>query len=511
MKLGHKTSLGIDICEDRISAALLRQHGSGIKLVKTATADVPKGAITNGNITDPAALGAAIRQMLAKNQIRRQPAAVTLVAKPVLTQIIDLPDDMPDNLNQFISAEIKHSSVFTGKEPYYDSHGLNKLTPESPARVFVAATSLDKVSMLLKTMSLAGIETDSIELDIIAAIRALNERRIANAYDHNLLFALIRGSVMTLCVFRKGQFDYIRYIDLANELNDPDKSIARCETEFSAIIQFYDIEVESAANTKWEFAVAIDWAAIEPQDLEFSLQKKYGVEAHVCSGSTLCDDTVLEQADAENQASITAAGLAMKRFVPDGSQIKIDLLPDEVKEIKLSKRLMLITANVVAAILLLMIIIAGVVRIKLSKIAPSGPEARQIDPITNMELLLKRKNVIDAKITELSTKRDKISEIFEGDNTGNWAGILDDIRRRTPITLCITRLSCPGALSLEIDGQSLSYRSVHLFADLLGQSEFVDSATVASTNRNRRVEGLISYSINCILTDNRGLPADVEG
>jgi len=375
---------------------------------------MPEGAITNGNITNPAALSAAIRQMLVKNRIRRQPAALALVAKPVLTQIIDLPDDTPDNLNQFINAEIKHSPVFTGKEPYYDSHGLNKPTPENPARVFVAATSLDKVSMLLKTMSLAGIETDSIELDIIAAIRALNDRRIANTYDRNLLFALIRGSVMTLCVFKKGQFDYIRYIDLAE-------------------------------------------------------------------------------------------------FVLTDSQIKIDLLPDEVKERKLSKRLMLITANVVAGILLLMIIIAGGVRMKLSKIVPSGPEAQQIDPIANMELLLKRKNVIDAKITELSTKKEKISEIFEGDNTSNWAGILDDLRRRTPVTLCITRLSCPRALSLEIDGQSLSYRSVHLFADMLNQSEFVDSATVASTNRNRRIEGLISYSINCILTDNRGLPADAEG
>lgn len=511
MRFGHKTSLGIDICEDRISAALLRQHAGGIKLVKTATADVPKGAITNGNITDPAALGAAIRQMLAKNHIRRQPAAVALVAKPVLTQIIDLPDDTPDNLGQFISAEIKHSPVLAGKEPYYNSYGLDKSTPESPARLFVAATSHEKVSMLLKTISLAGIEIGSIELDVTAAIRALHARRIANTYDRNLLFALVRGSVMTLCVFRKGRFDFIRYIDLGDEVNDPDKSIERCESEFSAVIQFYDIEVESAANTKWEFVVALDTAGIEPQNLEFSLQKKFGVEAHVCSSSTLCDDTVVEQADAANQASITAAGLAMKRFGVTGSQIKIDLLPAEVRERKVSKRLMLITANVAAGILLLMIIIAGAVRIKLSKIDRPAPDSQHIDPIANMELLLRRKNLTDAKITELSTKKAKISEIFEGDNTNNWAGILDDMRRRTPVTLYITRLSCPRALSLEIDGQSLSYRSVHLFADLLGQSEFIKSATVAATNRNRQIEGLISYSINCMLADNRGLPADVEG
>jgi len=511
MRFGHKTSLGIDICGDRISAALLRQHASEIKLVKTATAEVPKDAITNGNITNPAALGGAIRQMLAKNRIRRQPAVVALVAKPVLTQIIDLPDNMPDNLGQFINAEIKHSPVLAGKEPHYDSCGLSKPTPESPARVFVAATSHEKVSMLLKTISLAGIETESIELDITAAIRALHAGRIANTYDHNLLFALIRGSVMTLCVFRKGQFDFIRYIDMGDEVNDPDKSIARCESEFSAVIQFYDIEVEPGAGTRWEFVVALDTAGIEAQDLEFSLQKKFGVEAHVCSSSTLCDDMVIEKADAAKQTPITAVGLAMKRFEVTGSRIKIDLMPAEVKERKVSKRLMLLTANVAAGILLLMLIIAGVVRIKLAKIVRPAPDSQHVNPITNMESLLKRNNLIGAKITELSTKRAKISEIFEGDNTNNWAGILDDIRYKTPVTLCITRLSCPRALSLEIDGQSLSYRSVHLFADLLKQSEFIKSATVAATNRNNRVEGLIAYSINCRLADNRGLPADVDG
>ena len=203
--------------------------------------------------------------------------------------------------------------------------------------------------------------------------------------------------------------------------------------------------------------------------------------------------------------------MAMKRFEVTGSRIKIDLMPAEVKERKVSKRLMLLTANVAAGILLLMLIIAGVVRIKLAKIVRPAPDSQHVNPITNMESLLKRNNLIGAKITELSTKRAKISEIFEGDNTNNWAGILDDIRYKTPVTLCITRLSCPRALSLEIDGQSLSYRSVHLFADLLKQSEFIKSATVAATNRNNRVEGLIAYSINCRLADNRGLPADVDG
>jgi Tfp pilus assembly protein PilN len=511
MNLRSKTSLGIDICDDRINVALLRKHSGEIKLAKSASAPVPEGAITNGNITNPGALAGAIRQLLAQSGTRRQPTVVSLVAKPVLTQTIDLPDNVPENIGLFINAEIKHSPVLAGREPYYDYCGLGSTDPEKSGRVFVAATDNEKIFILLKTMSLAGIEPWSIELDITAATRALYTRRIAEKYDHNLLLGLIRSSVMTLCVFRKGQFDFIRNIDLGADADDPDKLITRCESEFSAVIQFYDIEVEPGSNTKWEFVVVPGSGGIEAQDLEFSLQKKFGVEAHVCSSSTLEIDTIVETSSAAAEASLVAVGLAMKRFEASTSEIQIDMVPPEVKERKISKRLMLLTANVAAGILLLMLLIAGVVRVKLAKIGDPILDSKQANPVASMELLLERKNLIDAKIAELSAKRAKISEIFEGDNTSNWSEILDDIRYRMPVTLCITRLSCPKGSSLEIDGESLSYRAAHLFAELLGKSEFIKSAAVAVTNQNSQVEGLISYSINCELADRKGITANVDG
>jgi Tfp pilus assembly protein PilN len=511
LKFKIKTSLGIDISENQINVALLRQLGGEIELVKAASAPVPEGAITDGNITNPASLAGAIKQLLAKNNIRRQRAMVSLVAKPILTQIIDLPDEIPENLGQFVRTEIRHSPVLAGKEPCYDFCGLKTGGAEATSRVFVGATDNEKISTLLKTLSLADIEPKSVELAITASIRALYANRISNKYECNLLFGFIHGSVMTLCVFRKGNFDFIRYIDIGAEGDDSDKCIARCEDQINAVIQFYDIEVEDEANSKWEFAVALDNTTINAQDLEFSLQKKFGVEAHVCSSSTISADTALAQNAAVDQASITAVGLAMKRFEDSASDIKIDLLPTEAEDKRVTKRFILITANAAAIILLFMLVTAGIVRVKLGQTRRSIPQTQQGDPIENMEWLLKQQNIVEAKVAELSAKSAQINEIFEGDSISNWAGILDDLRYRMPATLCITSLSCPKGLSFEIEGQSLSYRSVHLFAELLVQSEFVKSATVAETNKNPRVEGLIAYLINCELADNKGLLPDADG
>jgi type IV pilus assembly protein PilM len=201
MKFGIKTSLGISISESRINIALLRQLGSEIELVKAASIPVPEGAITGGNITNPASLAGAIKKLLAKNNIRRQRATVSLVAKPVLTQIIDLPDDIPGNLGQFIQAEIKHSPVLAGKEPHYDFCGLGTTGTEAANRVFVGATDNEKISTLLKTLSLAGIDARSVELGVTAAIRALYTNRISDKYQHNLLLAFVHGSVMTISMW----------------------------------------------------------------------------------------------------------------------------------------------------------------------------------------------------------------------------------------------------------------------------------------------------------------------
>jgi Tfp pilus assembly protein PilN len=316
---------------------------------------------------------------------------------------------------------------------------------------------------------------------------------------------------MTMCVFRKGEFDFIRYIDMEAQADDSDKAIARCEEEISEVIQFYDIEVEDGPNNKWEFVVALDNTTIDAQAFEFSLQKKFGSEAHICSPATTCVDTPVAKSDSVDQVSITAVGLAMKSFQDSASDIKIDFIPPEAEDRRNAKRFVLITANAAAIILLFMFITAGIVKFKLAQIRRSIPQAQLGDPIENMERLLRQRNIIEAKVTELSAKSAQINEIFEGDSISNWAGILDDLRYRVPTALCVTQLSCPKGLSIEIEGQSLSYRAVHLFAEQLGRSEFIKSATVAETNKNSRVEGLIAYLINCELAGNRGLQDDADG
>ena len=126
MMLGSKSSLGIDISDKRINIVLLRQVNGQIRLVKAADAPLPASAVSDGNITDSSALAKALRLVLVQNKIRTCKAVVSLVAKPILSQILDLPEGIPDNLSQFIQSEIKRSPALSGKEPVCDFCGVGR-------------------------------------------------------------------------------------------------------------------------------------------------------------------------------------------------------------------------------------------------------------------------------------------------------------------------------------------------------------------------------------------------
>ena len=108
MMFRAKTSLGLDISQDQINITLLEQRDEEIKVVKGVQAPVPAGLMSESNIVDPSGLAKVIRSTLTQNKIRTRKAAVSLVGKPILCQILELPEELPDNVGQFIKSEIKN-------------------------------------------------------------------------------------------------------------------------------------------------------------------------------------------------------------------------------------------------------------------------------------------------------------------------------------------------------------------------------------------------------------------
>ena len=503
MKPKSRTALGIDISEHRISAALLKRTASGVKLLRYAQAEVPAGTITDGNITNPALLGAAIRKLLKKSRISTRHAAVSLVAKPTLVQIMQLPEDLPSNISMFIKSEIRHSPALAGKESEHDFCRIKKLSQNEMGRIFVSATDRDKLGDLLKTYSIAGVDTTEIEPAVVAAVRAVYDKKICDRYDSNVLIALVHGSVVTICVFRKDELDFIRSIEIGPETDDQDAYIDCCEREINSVIQYYDIEVDSAEE-KWEILVVLENPTVQANDLEFALQKSFGLNAAVCCSATVYDDTILVQNDSIEHCSITATGLAMRQLQVSGSDLAMNLIPVEAEEAKAAKKFALIVANMAAIVLLIIFICAGILRMQLEQTQKIMEQRKADGAQDNIEQLLDDQRRVNTQIAYLTDKKKRMREIFEAKEEFLWPEILDDIRKNTPVTLYITSISNPEGADLVLQGNAASFKSIHIFAELLGKSRHIQSAVVAQTQMNYHVEGMVTYSIACVLSPDRG-------
>ncbi|MHC4423579.1 MAG: pilus assembly protein PilM [Planctomycetota bacterium] len=493
-----QTGLGIDISQDRINLALLRKNKDGVELLKAASGPVPDGAIKDGNIEDSAMLFKAVRELKDHNRIRASHAAVTLLTRPVLLQIIDVPRSLPTNIGQFVQDEIKHCVALSGREIAFDYCGIGSGGQAGGSRLFAVATDAQKVTDLARVSNQARLNVGAIEPPLLAYARAFYDKKIAGKFDCNVLMAVLQGRTLTLCVFRKQTLDFVRTKDISEERTGPDELCQWLAEQINAIIQFYQVEVSNSSG-KWEVTVVADSVQLPP-DTEESLKTKVpATNLQVRAAEDAYQDTPIGQNDGSDRPSAVAIGLAMKLLDMDGSNLRINLIPPETAEVKALRKDLLIIANIAMSLLVLMIFIGWGFNAVTGKIKKRIIQKRQTQSSRDTYALFREQTLVEKQIKQLSDRPDLLSSISSSRPDVDWAGLFNDIRKATPKTLRITDLLSKGQSKMSLEGLAVSYEAVHLFVDMLNKSDRIETATVLETEKDRSEGGLVRYSINCAL------------
>jgi len=501
-----RKSLGIDISDSTISVALLRQTNRKVELLKAASGPVPPGAVKNGNVADPITLGKAIKKLLRKNGIHQYRATVSLVAKPVLMQIVDLPEELPTNIGAFIQNEIRHSATLSGKEPSCDFCGLASNAALSKQKILVCATDNKRIDALTKAMMYASIEPVGIDVPVMACIRALYEKNVLNRFGCNVLLAVIRKDGMDICVFIKDSLEFIRTVDITTETDDPQDFLERCSDQVNAVMQFYDIELNSTADENCEIVIAGDTAAAANfNDIKDMLENRFGNTVKICTDAAIYESTSLAKNESINTASISAVGLALKQLQVPECNVKIDLLPPRAGELKAARKHILVTSILAASVILFIMIIGGYINAKAAKIQHRVTDNGKKTSMLTIQKLFIQQRQLDEQIEYLQAKKNLADEALKDLHPiDQWPEILDQIRQKTPDNLCFTSLQCNDAQNLVIKGKTLSHRTPHLFVNQLAEADVIAEATPLGTNKDIRIEGVFDYSVNCLLADTGG-------
>jgi Tfp pilus assembly protein PilN len=413
---------------------------------------------------------------------------------------MDIPKQVPTNIRQFVYNELKRCVALSGKKIASDFYGIGSRERMGNNRLFVVATDWQKVAEITKACNQAGLNVEAIEPPLLAYARAFYAKKIAGKFDCNVLMAILQGSTLTICVFRKQTVDFVRTKDISKETTEPDKLCQWLAGQINAIIQFYDVEVPDSPG-QWEITVIANESVQLPDDAEESLKAKVtGGNLQVRTPENAHQDTPVWESGGFDRPSPVAIGLAMKLLDTEKSNLRINLLPPELARGTATKKDALITANIAAVLLLLMVLAIGGLTLMTKKVNENIAHKKQTQSLQDIHSLLREQELIDGQIKQISDRPGWLNGILSSHGDVDWPHLLNDIRRGTPKTTRITDLFTKGSSRMSLKGLSLSYEAVHLFIDMLNKSEHIDSASLSGAERDDQTGELVKYAIECSLS-----------
>jgi len=503
--LRTKTALGIDISNGQINLALLKRDKNGVQLLKAASGPVPTGAIKNGNVENPLSLAEAVRELKAENRIGAHHRAVlSLVAHPVLIQILDLPENVPANIGEFVRNEVKHCAMLPAGKVTSDFCGLKSAEKSPGRRVLVAATDIQKLAEVAAELEKEGLNIVAIEPASLAFLRACYDKRIAGKFDQNLLLAIVHQGVLTLYLFRNETLNFVTTKHFGPDDGDGDRCLEWLAEEISAVMRFYDIEILEK-RSQWEVEIVTDDSSSLPKErmdvLPSLLTNTAGLEIRTFKEASV--DTPLVNLDSAANTSAVAIGLAMKLLQSQDFTPNINLLPLKLLRAKSAKKQGWVIANIAAVVFLLMILSIGLFNTKLNQLNRNTDREMRTEVIGNMRALLHERTLLDKQAKDVSQRLSNMSAAVRGGYFLRWDRILTQIARAIPRSVQIRSLSSDGSSMITLEGQALAYEAVELFLDMLSNCEHVKSASLAGTEKVSGSNKWIRYSIGCSLTDRK--------
>ena len=301
-KNAGKGSVGLDI-DGGFVAAVETSNG---RIGRAASAELPAGVVTDGEVRDREALSAALGEFFKKHGLPRG-VRLGISNQQIVVRQIELPRiddrDQRDAAVRFQAAEaiampldeavLDHQ--VTGYEDSADGTGR--------MQVIVVAARRSMVSDLTEAARAAGLKPEGIDLNAFALIRALgsgddSEDR-ARVHCHLAGVTNLAIAVGSACLFT-------RALSAAWSSSDVEGTAATLADEIRLSIDYYMAQ----PNVREIAEVVLSGPGSRHEPLVRELEERLGAPIRVAEALPGLDTTALPAGDDPNRYTV-AAGLAM--------------------------------------------------------------------------------------------------------------------------------------------------------------------------------------------------------
>jgi len=260
--LGKKVAtFGLDIGSSSVKVVELAPSRTGQALKSFAMVDLPRDAISEGSIRQPAVVTDAIRECVQRAGVGSQSAVISVSGRDSIVKRVPLPKVSAKELADAIYLEAEHHIPFAIDDVFLDYQVMGESA--NSMSVLLVATKKVKVLEYVSVVEDAGLESSVVDLDAFAI---QNQYEMGAGGDAGEAVALIDigASVMKTNVIHGGTSVFARDVPFGgNNYTD-------------AIAQRLGIPVDRAEAAKRGHEVGVHWddlvPALEAVSRELSLE-----------------------------------------------------------------------------------------------------------------------------------------------------------------------------------------------------------------------------------------------
>lgn len=215
--------VGLDIGSQMIKVVEVTGSGNGLRVTAFGQAPTPFGTISQGIVSDSKTLGAAVKALLSKSGVKsRKSVSAASGAAAVVVRVIEVPKMSPSELAETMKWEVERHIPFSPSEVELSYQKIDDPAVDNDAanpnmEVLLACAQRDMVSGHLDTLKAAGLTPAAIDVEPLAAGRALLSLSKQGLADKNAVVVNIGSSMTDVGIFKKAALRFPRTIPIGGD------------------------------------------------------------------------------------------------------------------------------------------------------------------------------------------------------------------------------------------------------------------------------------------------------
>jgi len=253
-----QTAVGLDIGSDHVRVAQVKMTGTGHTLTAYGVAEMPMGAVADGEIVDAAAVSAAIKDVWRRSGVHGKACCVGVSNQRVIVRLIDLPFMERGELQSAIQYQAQDYIPMAVEDSILDFQIIGDYmtsSDEHMMEVLLVAAHREMIGNTVTAVEGAGLKLDRIDVSSFAVARALlgENNEVLPADDGQATAVIhISSGLTNITVVERGVPRFNRVSSLAGS------------TFTQAIANVLNISFDEADRLKQQVGLP-DIAGMEPE------------------------------------------------------------------------------------------------------------------------------------------------------------------------------------------------------------------------------------------------------